>query len=221
MTYTQIVDGLPTTESFYGAFTLCLDQPTIQHSYTQALDSFQNSELGIQACEIALIELVAVACHQIAVYLFQNEQTHHKGEYEEGLSKEDKLEAKGSDKYQFIPKEPPVPFYHESYLMHQQYPYGIADIVGYWAEAKIFGGVVLFDRSHINGEHFDDGQVGNASLDEEAVAEIQQRLSMISPSSMITPLEISRTIVVVLLEVHNGTTCSERGTAPAYRMVDR
>jgi hypothetical protein len=40
----------------------------------------------------------------------------------------------------------PTPFYHHSYLCHTQYPCGVADIVGYWAEAKLFGGVVLFDR---------------------------------------------------------------------------
>jgi hypothetical protein len=28
-----------------------------------------------------------------------------------------------------------------------QYPDGLADVAGYWAEDQIFGGVVLFDRS--------------------------------------------------------------------------
>ncbi|KAG8167020.1 hypothetical protein KVR01_002709 [Diaporthe batatas] len=28
----------------------------------------------------------------------------------------------------------------------EQYPHGVADAVGYWAEAQIFGGVILFDR---------------------------------------------------------------------------
>lgn len=40
----------------------------------------------------------------------------------------------------------PTAFYHRSYLCYEQYPNGVADIVGYWAEAKIFGGVVIFDR---------------------------------------------------------------------------
>lgn len=93
-----------------------------------------------------------MSCHQIAVFLFQNGRENHNGEYANWLEKEDGLAAKSSDKYQFTPKEPPVPFYHNSYLLHQQYPYGVADVVGYWAEAKIFGGVVLFDRSNIDGE---------------------------------------------------------------------
>ncbi|KAI0127950.1 hypothetical protein BJ170DRAFT_396129 [Xylariales sp. AK1849] len=31
-------------------------------------------------------------------------------------------------------------------MEHDQYPYGLADVAGYWAEDFIFGGVVLFDR---------------------------------------------------------------------------
>ena len=35
---------------------------------------------------------------------------------------------------------------HEDYHDLQQYPNGVADVVGYWAEYHLFGGVVLFDR---------------------------------------------------------------------------
>lgn len=35
---------------------------------------------------------------------------------------------------------------HEDYSNWEQYPNGVADMVGYWAEFWIFGGVVLFDR---------------------------------------------------------------------------
>jgi hypothetical protein len=37
-------------------------------------------------------------------------------------------------------------FWHWGYVDFDQYPNGVADIVGYWAEANIFGGVVVFDR---------------------------------------------------------------------------
>jgi hypothetical protein len=39
------------------------------------------------------------------------------------------------------------PFYHPEYEEEDQYPDGIADVVGYWAENRILGGVVLLDRS--------------------------------------------------------------------------
>ncbi|KFA72690.1 hypothetical protein S40288_03393 [Stachybotrys chartarum IBT 40288] len=40
----------------------------------------------------------------------------------------------------------PTLFHHPWYVNHDQYPHGVADMVGYWAEGRIFGGVVLFDR---------------------------------------------------------------------------
>ena len=40
-----------------------------------------------------------------------------------------------------------TPFCHPEYRMTEQYPAGEADVVGYWAENRIFGGVVLLDRS--------------------------------------------------------------------------
>jgi hypothetical protein len=41
----------------------------------------------------------------------------------------------------------PNPFCHPEDVMADQYPDGDADVVGYWAENRIFGGVVLLDRS--------------------------------------------------------------------------
>ncbi|KAH6854531.1 hypothetical protein B0I37DRAFT_362240 [Chaetomium sp. MPI-CAGE-AT-0009] len=40
----------------------------------------------------------------------------------------------------------PTIFNHHGYLDHDVYPNGIADVVGYWAEDRIFGGVTVFDR---------------------------------------------------------------------------
>ncbi len=41
---------------------------------------------------------------------------------------------------------PTTLFCHPWYRDYDQYPEGIADSVGYWAEGRILGGVVLFDR---------------------------------------------------------------------------
>jgi len=38
-------------------------------------------------------------------------------------------------------------FTHWDYTAQDWYPEGLADVVGYWAEDRILGGVVLFDRS--------------------------------------------------------------------------
>jgi hypothetical protein len=46
----------------------------------------------------------------------------------------------------FIPNgPPPTLFMHNWYCYYDNYPEGVADGVGYWAEARILGGVVLFD----------------------------------------------------------------------------
>ncbi|KAF6227183.1 hypothetical protein HO133_008625 [Letharia lupina] len=39
-----------------------------------------------------------------------------------------------------------VDFYHTNYRRFQRYPFGLLNVVGYWAEAELFGGVVLFER---------------------------------------------------------------------------
>ena len=47
---------------------------------------------------------------------------------------------------------PPTPFAHPAYRYPEQYPRGLADVAGYWAESKIFGGVVVFDRGETEEE---------------------------------------------------------------------
>ena len=37
--------------------------------------------------------------------------------------------------------------YHPDYVHFKNYPRGLLDVVGYWAETQVFGGVLLFDRS--------------------------------------------------------------------------
>jgi hypothetical protein len=72
--------------------------------------------------------MVAVALHQIAVWVYIQDTSLHNDEPSNGR------------------RPPPTSFLHEWYRDHDQYPDGIADCVGYWAEARILGGVILFDR---------------------------------------------------------------------------
>lgn len=46
----------------------------------------------------------------------------------------------------------PIAFSSRSYRAFKQYLMGLADIAGYWAESKIFGGVVVFDRGETETE---------------------------------------------------------------------
>lgn len=46
-----------------------------------------------------------------------------------------------------------VDFYHFYYrYSYEAYPYGLLDVVGYWAEAQVLGGVVLFERGGCHSE---------------------------------------------------------------------
>lgn len=87
--------------------------------------------------------MIAVAIHQIAVYLYKLGLNlgGHKDYFTWKPSKDDTVF------YQFYPdgKLPSLCF-HKHYRDYDQYPDGVADIVGYWAETRVFGGVVLFDR---------------------------------------------------------------------------
>jgi hypothetical protein len=49
--------------------------------------------------------------------------------------------------WEFHPNGPlPSMFQHAWYIDYDQYPDGVADMAAYWAESRIMGGVVLFDR---------------------------------------------------------------------------
>lgn len=53
----------------------------------------------------------------------------------------------GSLWWRFNRDGPPATlFRHTWYRDHAQYPHGAADVAGYWAENRVLGGVVLFDR---------------------------------------------------------------------------
>lgn len=108
---------------------------------TQVLRDFQNTRPSTKEYLLALVELLAIACHQIATLLFQLDQGVHKHELYAAWrdSPDDHLPS-------WHRLRPPCAFTHWSYIHHEQYPHGLADLASYWAEAKIFGGVIIFDR---------------------------------------------------------------------------
>jgi hypothetical protein len=81
-----------------------------------------------------LLEMLAIACHNIAALLYFNTEPG--------------LRRKGQDPEarRAVLQGRPIDFMHEDYYAWEQYPNGPADVVGYWAEYHLFGGVVLFDR---------------------------------------------------------------------------
>ena len=112
----------------------------------ELLSAFQEVQSDSKEFNFRLLELLAVACHQIAVHLYQFDDGIHKHTlYETWRDEPRDRTVPGSYRA-------PTPFSHNSYNNVEQYPNGVADCVGYWAEAKIFGGGVVFDRGESGTE---------------------------------------------------------------------
>ncbi|KAI1260379.1 hypothetical protein F5Y18DRAFT_432327 [Xylariaceae sp. FL1019] len=105
------------------------------------IQDFSRASPGSRAYNTRLIEMVAVAIHQIAVQLRQSEATFHVGDpMASWKPPPDSDFLRGNDAmFETL-------FRHKQYCSYDQCPNGIADGVGYWAENRILGGVVLFDR---------------------------------------------------------------------------
>lgn len=111
--------------------------------YVQLFDKYHAASPCSRAFKTCLIEMVAVAIHQTAVYLYKLDLDL--GGHRDLV----RWVAPTNDTvfYQFYPDgKLPSLFMHNQYRNLDQYPNGAADMVAYWAEAQIFGGVVLFDR---------------------------------------------------------------------------
>ncbi|KAK8030214.1 hypothetical protein PG993_011505 [Apiospora rasikravindrae] len=107
------------------------------------LFEFQAAASGSRSFKNRLLELVVVAIHQLAVLLYRVGETRHKddGVHDWKPPESDELY------WEFHPSGPlPTMFQHAWYIDYDQYPEGVADMAAYWAESRIMGGVVLFDR---------------------------------------------------------------------------
>lgn len=145
----KLKDGvLDTVRSFGTNFN-----PQILEFDTSLLQALQTGSPGSRLFNTRLIEVIAVSVHQIAILLYKNNP-------DLGLSAESAIKevhtwippkdtsSPWSTWWRFNPDgPPPTLFNHSWYRASAQYPDGVADIVGYWAESRILGGVVLFNRT--------------------------------------------------------------------------
>lgn len=88
--------------------------------------------------------------HQVAVLLYQNNpdlSTPGSALQEVHTWTPPKDDEDGSLWWRFNRDGPLATlFLHTWYRAHAQYPHGAADMAGYWAENRVLGGVVLFNR---------------------------------------------------------------------------
>ncbi|KAK4442731.1 hypothetical protein QBC34DRAFT_363206 [Podospora aff. communis PSN243] len=170
-TFAQIIDGLPTADVAWDRLThhLTGDHPLDEHEELcpgamdkarelcgrwrtemlafdpKLLRAFCAATPGSPAFETRLFELVAVAVHQFAALVYQLDLRLHRGDVDAVVQWVDPLPADYTGPV-LENTLPPTVFYHSLYTAADVYPEGISDMVGYWAEDRIFGGVVVFDR---------------------------------------------------------------------------
>jgi hypothetical protein len=87
-----------------------------------------------------------VSYHQIGGHLFRLDGAIHKHEEYERW-RDEPHDMNRWDSYRN-----PSAFSYGYYVETEQYPDGVADVVGYWAEGRIFGGIVVFDRGETETE---------------------------------------------------------------------
>ncbi|KAK4233773.1 hypothetical protein C8A03DRAFT_47754 [Achaetomium macrosporum] len=168
-TLAQIIDGLPTADVAWDkrASDLDADHPIEEHStlcpvvmdrareFRQSSDPdilsfdpkllrpFQQAPKGSRLFNIRLIEMVAVAVHDIGAFVFQLDLRMHQGDIK---AVEQWTNAPPDSPWAKLVATRPTLFYHAYYFGADVYPRGVADMVGYWAENRILGGVTVFDR---------------------------------------------------------------------------
>lgn len=143
----------------------------------QLFSAFQQTTSGTQRFKLRLLELLVVSCHQIAVYLYDLDDGVHKhAVYEQWRD----LPRTRIEPGQYFA---PAVFFHDWYVDLDQYPNGVADVVGYWAEAKILG-VVIFDRGESETEVGLRSRIASALINKNHVPNpfpVQRRLSQPGP----------------------------------------
>lgn len=171
LTYAQIIDGLPIADvafdrrisGIYGDHPLDLHEelcpgalekareicpqwdPAMLTFSPRVVDAFQGATLGTKTFNTRLIEMVAVALHQFAVIVHQLGFRMHQGDIEAITNWTPPKPTFAEHDWVPIPP-PPTTFHNAFYADTKTYPDGVADMIAYWAECRILGGVVLFDR---------------------------------------------------------------------------
>ena len=111
------------------------------------ISGFRVASIGSRAFKARLVEMTAIAIHDIAVQLFTLKLGWHG---DDGMATW--VPEKDDLFWNWYDGPWPTLFRHPWYVAYDQYPSGIADGVGFWAEARIFGGVILFDRRRPEGD---------------------------------------------------------------------
>ncbi|KAF5564461.1 hypothetical protein FNAPI_2169 [Fusarium napiforme] len=198
ITYAQIVDGLPLGEvAFESRGGMPHQDHPINHCHDKLCDGILDRTREFhKRFDLDTLQFDS----SVAVILFSLDEGLHKndGVIEWAPPKSDKIW------WSHCPDGPePTMFFHPWYLSHDRYPNGVADMVGYWAESRVLGGVVLFDRRQ---------PVPGSSVDQDAV--------YIHPDRDDVTYRICRLTSEQKLQLLNLLTADEPGQNPLPILPD-
>ncbi|KAF4339887.1 hypothetical protein FBEOM_6185 [Fusarium beomiforme] len=172
ITYAQIIDGLPTADVAWDQYSSRYDpdHPINNHETLcegaiekakafrdnfamadvkvdpEKLDRYRETIPSSRSFQLRLIEITACALHQIAVQLSQMQKMHDPATTAgHDVEAKMKWERPPDGSYRVAPW--PTIFVATQFTAYDWYPNSIHDIVRYWAENRILGGVALFDHS--------------------------------------------------------------------------
>ncbi|KAI9737936.1 MAG: hypothetical protein M1834_009306 [Cirrosporium novae-zelandiae] len=127
-------DGINSAKKFLSS--LSPEQLSIQ---PQLAEAYQNSERGSQEEKIRFLECVTFLFHIIVVAL-------HFQTFPESQMTQDKWPRRRPS----LPPDPPLR--HIGYYRGRFFPQGKGEVVSYWAESELFGGVIVFERGESGQE---------------------------------------------------------------------
>ncbi|CAD6575620.1 MAG: hypothetical protein ASARMPREDX12_007395 [Alectoria sarmentosa] len=164
--YAQIIDGRatwqsyidPNTKGFPKETTIVSDHPNpskealqlyekIRRVFTpqalrvdiQLAQHYQNAPLTSREHDLRLLEITAASLNALAGMIYASFHPEIELNPQEPIQTDyDFLLYENNPFY--------VEFYHTDYKEYERYPFGLLNVVGYWAETQFFGGVLLFDR---------------------------------------------------------------------------
>ncbi|SPN99222.1 uncharacterized protein DNG_02259 [Cephalotrichum gorgonifer] len=147
-TYAEIIDGAPIADTWYRYVGSAMTSSKIMSSSVRVAQAYQDAPVGSRAFKLRLIEMAAITCHDLGARLFRESDGGFYKDYHAWKPEPTVRVPFGSSELvlEEWPDPPPAVFSHASYRDFDQHPEGIADMVGYWVEGQIFGGVVVFDR---------------------------------------------------------------------------
>ncbi|KAF5622168.1 uncharacterized protein FTJAE_11029 [Fusarium tjaetaba] len=136
VTFAQIIDGLPTADVVWDRYSATYEpsHPIVNHKTLceGALERAKAFRSKFSMADV-MVDLELEKVHDPATTAGHD------------IESTIKWERPPDDLCRFPPK--PTMFIATQFTAHDRYPNGVDDMVGYWAENRILGGVALFDHS--------------------------------------------------------------------------